>query len=408
MNSSEWLQGKMPPVPKNEKQRLQALHRYEKEDKEPEHDEAFDRLAELASVVSGKPIAFINLIGAESEFKKACYGFNGSTTPRTVSFCQFTIMNDEILEVKDAQQDEIFMHNPNVRGLLNLRYYAGVPLKAPDGSNIGSLCIIDHEPGSINGQQKAALKTIAEEVISRFELNAARNELDFRNKQKDELIRIVSHDMRNPLTGIIGFSSLLKEELHDEELMMMAGNIEKAGKSMLDLVNVLLNSEYIRSASYIIKKTPCDASKVTREIVELHRPMAQLKQISVITNIAPSIFCELDVEKWKQILGNLLNNSIKFTPAGGRVEIGLERTEGDRTFLQLIVKDTGIGIPPNIRENLFTGKESILRKGTEGEASTGLGMYIIKKYIRLMYGLIDLESSVENGTTFKIRIPVEP
>lgn len=405
MDNSNRLNENSQPVPGNEDQRIKALSRYESPDGEPEREEAFDRLAKLAAQICETPIAFINLIGIDKEFKKACYGFEGDTTCRSISFCQHTIMQDDVFEVPDATEDPLFQDNPNVTGSLNLRFYAGIPLKTPDDFNIGTLCLVDHEPKTLTDSQKEALKILADEIVSRFELNALKKKMESRHAEKDELIRIVSHDMRNPLMGVIGFSELLKQETANEEHREMLDYIESAGESMLNIVNVLLNSEYIRNEAFIISRKKADAADLTRKVIDLHRPFALLKKLDMNITVPDEIHCSLDAEKWKQIVGNLLSNAIKFSHTNGRIDLTLTSYTTRRTFLNLKITDKGVGMPEKMVKDIFSGKDSINREGTEGETSTGLGMYIVKKYVSLMKGTIHITSQPGEGTNVEVKIP---
>lgn len=114
----------------------------------------------------------------------------------------------------------------------------------------------------------------------------------------------------------------------------------------------------------------------------------------------------MDKEKWKQIVGNLLNNAIKFTPEDGSIKLYVKKLDLERPMIELTVEDSGIGIPDDKLKDLFTGKDSIRREGTSGEASTGLGMFIIKKYLTLLKGIILVKSEIGKGTQFKIKFPV--
>ena len=406
MNESSEKTIKEKPVPDSEARRIEALAQYESPDSEPDREEAFDRLAKLASQICDVPIAFINLIGRENEYKKACYGFVGETTPRSVSFCDHAIRQNDVFEVSDAVNDPLFKENPNVTGSLGLRFYAGVPLTTQDGFNIGTLCLIGHQPGSLSESQKEALRILSDEIISRYELKSLKEKMEKRNAEKDELIRIVSHDMRNPLTGIIGFSELMQQETGNDEHREMLEYIETAGESMLNIVNVLLNSEYIRNEAFIINKREANASELTQNVIDLHKPFALMKNLDMDVQMEEDIICNLDAEKWKQIVGNLLNNAIKFSHPDDQIKLSLTTFIKRKPFLLLKITDKGIGISDEMIQNLFSGKDSIRREGTNGEESTGLGMYIVKKYVSLMGGTISISSTQGSGTQVTVQIPV--
>jgi signal transduction histidine kinase len=281
-----------------------------------------------------------------------------------------------------------------------------VPLTTQDGFNIGTLCLIGHQPGSLSESQKEALRILSDEIISRYELKSLKEKMEKRNAEKDELIRIVSHDMRNPLTGIIGFSELMQQETGNDEHREMLEYIETAGESMLNIVNVLLNSEYIRNEAFIINKREANASELTQNVIDLHTPFALMKNLDMDVQMEEDIICNLDAEKWKQIVGNLLNNAIKFSHPDDQIKLSLTTFIKRKPFLLLKITDKGIGISDEMIQNLFSGKDSIRREGTNGEESTGLGMYIVKKYVSLMGGTISISSTQGSGTQVTVQIPV--
>jgi PAS domain S-box-containing protein len=154
------------PIPDNESERLKALYKYNILDSFSE--EEFDRLAKLASIICGVPIALITLIDKERQWFKANIGLEGTETQRSVSFCQYAIMSDELMEVKDATKDKRFVNNPFVTHDPNVRFYAGQPLIDPDGYALGSLCVIDRKAGALTKEQQEALSLLAEEVVSQI------------------------------------------------------------------------------------------------------------------------------------------------------------------------------------------------------------------------------------------------
>jgi len=406
MNRLDWLKDGRPPVPENEEKRLSAMKAYFPEEEDLVRHKEFDRLASLAAQICDVPISFINLIGDKKEYKKACYGFEGETTAREVSFCQYTIMGDDLFEVKNVLEDPHLKDNPNVTGGLKLRYYAGIPLRSPEGYNVGSLCLIDHKPNELSSDQKGALETLAEEIVSRFELNAAKRKLERLNHEKDQMVRAVSHDLRNPLFGIIGFAEFLISEMENSEHREILEHIENAGKSMLGHINLLLNTGYLNNESIKVNLVKKDVVAVAEEIISLHRPYAILKNVNLIVEHPPELICKIDPEKWKQIVGNLVGNAIKFTHKGGTVKISLSESGNVSKKITLRVTDSGIGMTQEMIQKLFKLDGTIQRHGTEGEETSGLGMRIIKKNIELLRGTVDVESTHQKGTSFTVKIPI--
>jgi PAS domain S-box-containing protein len=157
-----------PAIPANEQQRLRALHRYDVLDTPP--DPSFDALTTLAANIMDVPIALISLVDADRQWFKSRYGLDAPQTPRDVSFCGHVVAGEAPLFVSDAQKDVRFADNPLVTGAPRVRFYAGMPLRTPDGFVLGTLCAIDHEPKALTLRQQEALALLARQVIELLEL----------------------------------------------------------------------------------------------------------------------------------------------------------------------------------------------------------------------------------------------
>tara|TARA_R100001143_G_C3360945_1_gene135553 strand:+ start:13754 stop:14956 length:1203 start_codon:yes stop_codon:yes gene_type:complete len=390
----------------NEQNRVKALERYENIEKGIQRDEVFDRLAALAALICNAPVAFIKLVGRDKQYVKASFGSEGSTMPRSAGICQYTIMQDDVLEIRDSLEHEIFKNDPNLPGPDKLRFYAGVPLKTPEGYKVGTLCVIDKTPGKLSDSQKEAIKTLADEIISRYELISVKNLLSEKNAEKDELIKIVSHDIRNPLGGIINFSELLLEELTDPDHIEMVKNIEKGGETILSVINLMLDSDYVRNKAFIVKREPVDVVKLTNKVIDLFRNALDRKNQKLIIQMDEQINGEIDKEMWELIVGNLLSNAKRFTPKNGTITIKLTSVVKTKKLLDFTIKDTGKGMPDDLLEDIYSGKESIIRPCTEGNESTGFGMFMAKKYVSLLKGMIKVSSEEGKGTAINVLIPI--
>ena len=160
-----------PAIPENEEERIDTLHALEVLDTEPE--ERFDRLTRLARRLFGVPIALVSLIDEHRQWSKSAQGVERSESPREISFCGHAILGEDVLLIPDTQRDERFRDNPHVTGEPNIRFYAGCPLKAPNGSKLGTLCIIDLEPRDFGEEEKNLLRDLtrmAEQEIAAIQL----------------------------------------------------------------------------------------------------------------------------------------------------------------------------------------------------------------------------------------------
>jgi PAS domain S-box-containing protein len=152
------------PIPENEKERLSALHNYAILDS-LEEDE-FDRITELASLICDTPIALISFIDEKRQWFKSIMGLSGRETYRDLSFCQYTIMDNVLLEVNDALLDERFKDAELVLEDPNIRFYAGYPLIDPQGFALGSLAVVDYKPRTLTQRQQRSLQLLAGEIMA--------------------------------------------------------------------------------------------------------------------------------------------------------------------------------------------------------------------------------------------------
>ncbi len=177
---------KLPPLPNNEDDRLQALIKYQVLDTQAE--QRFDDLTAIAAHICDTPISFISLIDTNRQWFKSKYGLEVTESPRELAFCAYTILQPEkMMIVPNAEEDERFANNPFVISEPNIRFYAGAALVTPDGFPIGTLCTIDNKPRELSPEQLQTLQALSRQVISQLELRINLTKLEQNITQREEI-----------------------------------------------------------------------------------------------------------------------------------------------------------------------------------------------------------------------------
>ena len=235
-------------------------------------------------------------------------------------------------------------------------------------------------------------------------------------KKNEELTRIVNdknlllgmaaHDLRNPLNAIQNYSELVQMKIPadaDESVLRMIKTIGKSSKFMLMLVNDLLSISAVEFGKLKLNIQKNNIVELVENNCKLNQSLAEQKEMEIKLNIDKTIpeIC-FDANKLEQVINNLINNAIKYSHPGSCVEVSL-RKESSNVVLQ--VKDEGIGIPENDTANMFEIFTTGGKNGTSGELSTGLGLAIVKRIIDEHHGKISVESTLGKGSTFFVSLP---
>ena len=262
-----------------------------------------------------------------------------------------------------------------------------------------------------NTVEQNRLLRVANEQLSeaRAALASRNQELLQINKQKDHLLGMAAHDLRNPLGVVMGYSRfLLQTEMGaslNEEQRRFVASIERSSSLMLTLVNDLLDVTALESGAVRLNLTSTDVVNVITECLSTLNLLADKKEISLQFEVKdPLPRTELDSPKLEQVLTNLVSNAIKYSHPGTEVKVRLSN-QGKGLLLE--VEDQGQGIPTQEQQKLFLPFSRTSVKTTGGESSTGLGLAIVKKIVESHGGRIWVESRVGKGSTFSVYIPWE-
>lgn len=232
-----------------------------------------------------------------------------------------------------------------------------------------------------------------------------RDQADDALATRDDFLAIVSHDLRTLLNQVMGFAQLITMELDGKENVGQLGNnaerIQRSGARMNRLIGDLVDVASIQTGTLTVTRQEDDPARVLKEAVDTFQAQAQSRGISVLAEIAsPGPLAMFDPSRVLQVLTNLLSNSLKFTPAKGKILARVERVDGQ---VQFTVTDTGKGIPADKLEAIF---ERYLQVESNDRRGVGLGLYISRCIVQGHGGRIWAESTVGKGSAFHFTLPL--
>lgn len=247
------------------------------------------------------------------------------------------------------------------------------------------------------------------------ELKKQRDELDTKSKElivvsrtKSEFLANMSHELRTPLNSIIGFSEILYDETFgplNKKQSKYINNIMTSGKHLLRLINNILDLSKIEAGKMELNYEIFSVSDAINEITTLTSSLASKKGIGVSTVVGPEITTiNADLGKFKQILFNIISNSIKFTPESGTLSVEAQRA-GD--MAQISITDTGIGISKEDHKKIFKAFTQADASNSRQYGGTGLGLSLVKQFVNIHGGDVWIESELDKGSTFIFTIPID-
>jgi signal transduction histidine kinase/ActR/RegA family two-component response regulator len=301
------------------------------------------------------------------------------------------------------------------------RAYVAVPLMR-DGRWVASLWASDDQPREWTKEEVSLLRSVAERTwtaIEKLRAEAERERLlqseqeardvaERANQLKDEFLATLSHELRNPLNVILGYSELLlrmPEIAESASLRKMAEALRRNAQSQSQLINDLLDLSRLQRGKVSLNQETVSLAAIVDNAVETVRTEAASKGIEIHLNVGDQfLLVDGDRLRLQQIAWNVLNNAVKFTPAGGSINISLRREECDAV---LVIEDTGEGIDPSFLPHVFEMFRQADASKTRRHGGMGIGLALVRQLVQLHGGTITAESEGANtGSRFTIRLPL--
>ena len=305
--------------------------------------------------------------------------------------------------------------------------YGARPVKRPMGSGLdlwarradGSEVPVDINLSPIQTGEAVHIMCVVRDITERKRAEEAirtlnhmleqRNrEVERANQLKSEFLASMSHELRTPLNAIIGFSDLLREEsggeLNDKQ-KRYTGHIGQGARHLLALINDILDLSKIEAGQIELRMETLSATDRIEEVLTAIRPLSIDKKINLRADVFPGLEIVADRTHLKQILYNLLNNAVKFTPQGGEIILEADR-EGD--VCRICIADTGIGIAHEDMDAIFESFRQVAATTKGIREGTGLGLAITKRLVEAHRGRIWVESQLGKGSRFFVELPLRP
>ncbi len=360
-------------------------------------DAEFDRLTILAARVLAVPACTITLVTAETqEFKGAC-GMPGDlattrSTPLSHSFCKYTVLSGELLQVSDAPSDSRVSDNPAISDA-GVMAYLGFPLVNKSGHVLGAFCLIDFVPREWTPTEIDSVRDFAGLALDLIE-SAARESKTVAERD------VLTHDLRSPLSSISLSSAILKEQARSipENLRGLVDGIVVSTDDAVKLLDSYTDMDGRKEAA-----TCGDPCAVLDSVVARLRPAADRKAMELVSTKKG---CRaISVSPWvlERILENLVSNALKYSPPGTTVWLSYE-SDGESGWFT--VRDEGPGFSEADLPDMFRRYIRLSAKPTGDENSTGIGLSIVKRLAGQNGGTLDLTSRPGEAAEFRLGFPL--
>ncbi len=268
----------------------------------------------------------------------------------------------------------------------------------------------DGKPAQVASIRDITVRRQAEDLRARSDELALQNErISKATRLKSQFLANMSHEIRTPMNAIIGLSYLLGQTRLDSEQADLLAKVQVASRSLMGLISDVLDLSKIEAGEVVLEDVPFQMTELLRELGQMIAPLTQSKPLELIIHALTDVphLLRGDITRIRQILVNLLGNAVKFTERGGvQLTVECAPREDGRIDVLFVVRDTGIGMSPDVLARLFTPFTQADASTTRRFGGTGLGLSIVRQLVDLMGGEVSLSSELGVGSEFRVVLPL--
>jgi len=279
--------------------------------------------------------------------------------------------------------------------------YEDLPLKSVDGRMIDVEFVSNLYLENRSKIIQCNIRDISERKKAMLIIQKQNIQLQKLNATKDKYFSIIAHDLKSPFQGFIGLTELMGEEISSfsaTQLLTYIQSMNSTARNLYKLLSNLLEWSLMQQGALSFNPVEIALSEVVAQNIDIIIKRGEQKGIKLIFDLADNQTVWADEAMLNSILRNLLSNAVKFTSRGGEVIVSAKKT--DNNIVEIAIRDTGLGISPDLISKLFKIEEKVGQKGTEGEESTGLGLLLCKEFVEKHDGKIWVVSEEGKGSTF--------
>lgn len=381
-----------------DKDMLKILERYELQ--EPSAQFCLDRGAHLAQAAFHVHTSMIILADFQSYRLKSTEEISSEIVEKLFDLAH--LLKEVEPELwSDFSSQPFFRDSDMWASILDFHFFSCQPIVNPDGVVLGWICLFDKTNRQADPHTILTLKTMADMVMDELDL---RVQIKRSNRLHNEIVHLAAHDLKNPLSGILGIADHIKKQMHDAvQLEEICDLIKDSSKRMMGILDDILKSGFLESGKIKLSVSAQRFSEVLNTVIQSNQAAAVKKQQKFSCNIQEDLMVLVDRSRMAEVLDNLVNNAVKYAPKNSTIEINCHEELGEVVFS---IFNTGVGLSEDDKSKIFHKFTKLSARPTGGESSTGLGLSIVKMLTEMHGGRIFAESEgLDKGVRFVLRLP---